>query len=144
MQEIKVNIRVPEAYHEDFRKIGNNTSQNAIQAISGYIELRRYTMRELKGVFSAAEIKYLVDMSNSSMFLPEYASNLQMLIARVEDANKFDGLADKWQVNLDIMLDKIKKLTSAQVFFLQFACYNYWYGSDDVGDLDSFVNDLTN
>lgn len=139
-EELKIHIRLPENYHESFRKIGDNTSQNAIQAITGYIELKRHTINELKGVFTPNEMKYLVDISNATMFMPEYAASLSMLLARVEDANELEGMAEKWNVDFIVFKQKVERLTAAQVYFLQLECYNYWYGSDDApGDLDKFV-----
>ena len=142
-EELKIHIRLPENYHESFRKIGDNTSQNAIQAITGYIELKRHTLNELKGVFTPNEVKYLVDISNATMFMTEYAASLSMLIARVEDANELEGMAEKWGVDFDKFKQKLEKLTASQVYFLQLECYNYWYGSDeDPGDLEVFIKTL--
>lgn len=141
MKETRINTNLPAPYAKAFEAIGeSNISQNAIFAIASYLELKRQTVKELAGIFTANELSYMVDIANATMFDPTFASQKVSLIASVEDSDRYEGTATKWNVDLKQLLSKVDKLTAAQCFFLQRETYLYWYGSDKPGNLDTFIS----
>lgn len=141
MKETRINTNLPAPYAKAFEAIGeSNISQNAIFAIASYLELKRQTVKELAGIFTANELSYMVDIANATMFDPTFASQKVSLIASVEDSDRYEGTATKWNVDLKQLLSKVDKLTAAQCFFLQRETYLYWYGTDKPGNLDEFIN----
>ena len=140
MKETRINTNLPAPYAKAFEAIGEkSTSQNAIFAISSFIEIKRQTLKELTGVFTEHELKCLVDVANSTMFDPVFAPQKVSLIASIEDSEKYESTASKWGVDLKVLLSKVDKLTAAQCFYLQRETYLFWYGSDKSGDLDEFI-----
>jgi hypothetical protein len=140
MKETRINTNLPAPYAKLFETIGEkSTSQNAVFAISSFIELKRQTIKEIAGLFTENELKYLTDIANATMFDPVFATQKLSLIAAVEDSDRYEGTAKKWDIDLKQLLSKVNKLTAAQCFFLQRETYLYWYGTNKPGVLDEFI-----
>ena len=140
MKETRINTNLPAPYAKAFEAIGeSNISQNAIFAIASFLELKRQTVKELAGIFTANELSYMVDIANATMFDPTFAAQKVSLVAAVEDSDKYEKTASMWNVELDTLLSKIYKLTAAQCFFLQRETYLFWYGDNTSGNLDEFI-----
>lgn len=140
MKETRINTNLPAPYAKAFEAIGEkSTSQNAVFAISSFIEIKRQTIKELAGIFTENELKYLTDIANATMFDPAFAAQKVSLIAAAEDSDKYEGTAEKRGVDLNALLLKVSNLTAAQCFFLQRETFLYWYGTHKPGDLDEFI-----
>jgi hypothetical protein len=140
-EELKINIRLPEHLHKGFRELGGNTSQTAILAIESCLTLRKYAVNDLIGLFTSSEWKYLIDISNATIFQPEFGANKSMLIARIQDADKLEGTGARWGVDMESFINKVCKLSYSQVYYIQLECYLYWYGQPDKSpqNLDIFI-----
>ena len=140
MKETRINTNLPAPYAKAFEAIGESSiSQNAIFAISSFIEIKRQTLKELTGIFSESELKCLVDIARSTMFDQVFAAQKVSLIASIEDSEKYESTASKWGVDLKVLLSKVDKLTAAQCFFIQRETYLFWYGDNTSGNLDEFI-----
>lgn len=78
-------------------------------------QIRRYSLNEIKGVFTPAEWCYMTDSLNGTMITVDFRCSTSALSASIEDSDTFDGLGEKWDVNVLELLQKISKLTGAQV-----------------------------
>jgi hypothetical protein len=143
MKDIRINTNLPAQYAKEFKQIGEkSTSKNAIIAIEGFIDIKKRTMKEIHGFFEEREIKYLVDIANATMFDSNFAAQKMTLIASIEDSDRYEGTGEKWDVDVQGLIGKIDKLTSAQCYFLQRETYLFWYETDKAKDLEEFVRKL--
>lgn len=143
MKDIRINTNLPAQYAKEFKQIGEkSTSKNAIIAIEGFIDIKKRTMKEIHGFFEEREIKYLVDIANATMFDSNFAAQKKTLIASIEDSDRYEGTGEKWDVDVQGLIGKIDKLTSAQCYFLQRETYLFWYETDKAKDLEEFVRKL--
>ena len=97
-----------------------------VDSMQFLLQIRAYSMREIKGLFTPAEWCYMADSLNGTIITPEFRCNTGGLIASVEDSNDFDNLAEKWKVDVDALIEKIKKLTGAQVDAVYSRVENFW------------------
>lgn len=88
---------------------------NLIESLYTLNQIRLYSSREIKGVFTENEWKYMADMMNGITITPDFRANNGALIAGIEDANSFRELGNKWDVDVPKFIEKVKKLTGAQV-----------------------------
>jgi hypothetical protein len=100
-------------------------------------QIRRTSLREIKGVFTPDEWKFMVDILNGTLITPEFRCLKEGLIAEMEDAEHFDNSATRWNLNLSEVLEKIKKLTGAQIEAIYFRIEEFW--NDDKRDLEKFA-----
>ena len=68
----------------------------------------------------------MADSLNGTIITPEFRCNTGGLIASVEDSNDFDNLAAKWKVDVGALIEKIKKLTGAQVDAIYSRIESFW------------------
>jgi hypothetical protein len=81
----------------------------------------------------------MVDMHNGTIFDP-YIASKSVLMAQIEDSNKFDDVLKKWDVNREVLLEKVSRLTNPQAFWVTLECCAFW---NDRNDLDMFLDTLT-
>lgn len=100
------------------------------------LRLYEESLAETKSRFSAAELKMLLDLSNST-----YLSTMLMgeqIIPNLEDAFALDpGMyEEKWGVNSEPMLAKLRDLTPFARACLEIWANECWYGNDSAADVD--------
>ena len=147
MAQKNITIRVSEETAEFLSKVYENTTAGAtmcveiveqmirqsgsdphtlVSSIQFLQQIRAYSMREIKGVFTAPEWCYMADSLNGTMITPEFRCNTGGLIASVEDSDDFDNLSEKWNVDVKALCDKINTLTGAQVDAVYFRIETFW------------------
>lgn len=149
-----VNTRIPTATWEWLTSIGtaggtvNTIIAEAEMAAKAGIEpwkiseslaelqmIRRRSQGELKGIFSPAEWSYMADSLNGTMITAEFRCLQGALIASVEDSDLYDGLGAKWNVDVKVLCDKVRKLTAAQVDAVFARVEAFWNSEEkDLGE----------
>lgn len=104
--------------------------------------IRAYSKRELKGLFTANEWKYLADSLNGTIITPEFRCNQGGLIASIEDSNDFNNLGAKWEVNVPEFVEKVKQLTGAQIDSVYMQIEMFWKQNESGVDIDKWANGL--
>ena len=114
-------------------------------AAEGYFEIQKRTLLELKGVFNTAELSAILDNMNGVMLTRQFQANKEMFWAHLQDGNTYEGLFEKWQIDANVLREKILSLSAAQVFFLQEEAYLFWYSDKKFGikELKSFTENLS-
>ena len=142
-------VRLSPQVEQMLTEIYGKKTPGAERASECFPYIRRHTLFELKGYFTPEELKGMVDSYNGTLMDTQWMPIKDMVIGHLEDADKFEHISTKWGFNLDQLREKIKKLTSAHVFFLQEEINRFWnydnaYASDDNSgpDLEKFVNEL--
>lgn len=118
---IRLNEKTVSAYETDYK----NATSAATQAAESFWIIRRYALNELKGIFSKEEITALCDIFNGTIIQPEF-SNKSVLIAQLEDSEKFEDISSRHGFDYEKLQSKIEQLTSAQVFFLIHEIDRFW------------------
>lgn len=123
-------------------EIHGTKSAGAVRAVEAYLAIRAHTLHEIKGMFTKNELSFLVDIQNGSMFEHKFAASASAWIARIEDTDKlFPFTVKQWEVDVKEIIEKIKTMPSAQIYFTQELIDLFW--SDDKRDLDGFIEQLT-
>ena len=99
--------------------------------------IRKRSMSELKGRFTKAEWSYMADALNGTIITPEFRCIPGALIASVEDSDRYDGLGEKWGVDVKKLTYKIEDLTAAQVDAVFTRIEEFWDSEEK--DLDKWA-----
>lgn len=132
-----VNIRMTEELLDTIKKENVSISQSVIDAINRYNVLRRISRAELKGIFSVKEWEFLADSMNGTLIDDTFCTNVGALIAHCEDSERYEGTATKWKIDLDVLIEKIKKLHGANVESLYARVDEFW--SDPKNKLEEWA-----
>ena len=100
---------------------------------------RVYVGYQLKGVFSADELKLMVDVMNSTMLNPQLAG--QHLKSNVEDGISLDHLDAKWEINGNDLISKLSDMSVPEVFFLEIWIQGFWIQSNEI-ELEDYIQAL--
>ncbi|MHC1781035.1 MAG: hypothetical protein AB9922_12450 [Bacteroidales bacterium] len=104
-------------------------------------QIRLYSRRELKGKFTREEWLFFIDSLNGSLTEARFRCNAGALMYHCHDAAELEGTANKWGVDLPVLLEKIQKtLTGAQVEALYTFIEGFWNKEDR--DLEKTANEL--
>lgn len=103
------------------------------RATESWLFLKRRTLEELKGFFTRDEMIFLVSMLNGTFFEPNMIRK-EVMIAEIEDTVRYE----QPEYNSKDLIEKIKNLSYAQLFFLVEDIYHFWYDLKEK-DLDEFI-----
>jgi hypothetical protein len=98
------------------------------------------TLGEIKGLFTNGEISLMLDVSKGLLLTPMILG--QHLPIEVEDGIDLNGLAEKWNVDRDTLLEKLERLSTTQIAVLETVLNDFWYGADQSQDLQAFLGAL--
>jgi DNA-binding Xre family transcriptional regulator len=86
------------------------------QEINEYIKMLEYSFNELPK-FSLKEKQYIADMLNGSIYSSDI-NPISYLEMQTLDSDKFDGLGEKWDINVNELYNKITKLSTFQAYVI--------------------------
>ncbi len=132
-----VSTRLDEAIIKQLEEIYQKPGTGASVAAEAYVFIRRYTLRELKGMFTREELIGMISNLNGTLQQPEFQSNPVMFAAHLEDGELYESLSKQYGFNFGTLMQKVQKLTSAQVFFLQEEIRLFW--DNDARDMEAFI-----
>jgi hypothetical protein len=139
-------IKLSQNAEKNLPEIYGKKTPGAERAVECYLYIRRHTLLELRGIFTPEELKGMVDSYNGTLMDAQWMSNKDMAVGHLEDAERFEYISQKWGFDFDKFIQKVKKLTSAQIFFLQEEINRFWnydsaYKSKEGSgpDLETFV-----
>lgn len=135
-----VSARVEDTILKQLEEIYGKPGTGASVAAEAYIYIRRYTLREIKGMFTREELIGMISNLNGTMQQPEFQANPAMFAAHLEDGEKFDFLSQQYGFDFETLMQKVQKLTAAQVFFLQEEIRLFW--DNDAREMEAFIERL--
>jgi hypothetical protein len=125
---------------EQLTALFDNRTEAVQGAVDAYVNIRKYTLRELKGIFVREELIGLIDNLNGSMLQADYQANKSMYIAHLEDGEHFENMSERFNFDFQTLINKVNSLTSAQIFFLQAEIERYWRQDSSKDDsLNKFI-----
>ena len=90
----------------------------------------KHAMEELKGIFTVSEWMFLFDSLNGTLTDNDFRFSSDALIEHNIDAQRYDGTADKWGIDLRQLNRKCRRLTSSQTDALYRRVDEYWKDPD--------------
>ena len=108
----------------------SSNDQGINQTVLGIIEehqqLLKYSEEELRGKFTPEEWTALIDLVNSQMLVPQYICVKSLMMATIEDGEKFEGTLTRHGANLGTMIKKMETLTAAQTAAMMKRAKRFW------------------
>ena len=122
----KINIAIQDSEFEMLKKLGGKQTPMAQMCLENFLYLHRVNVNELKHKFSIGEISAMLDIAKGTLFSPEWASIKKAVIVHTEEAQKYYNIDKKWQIDTNILIDKLENLSSGQILCLQFELFRFW------------------
>jgi hypothetical protein len=107
-----VNLRLPEDLVEYLKRNNDSINQAVISEINTLKRIRTVALGELKGIFTPQEWIFFADVFNSVRVEDVFRTNVGVLIATCEDAERFENTATNHRVDMPILIDKIGLLVA--------------------------------
>lgn len=124
-----ITLRLPVEQMEYLEQFDCSTNQAVVDLIDKVKAIEKYADRDIQGVFSAEEWKYLADSLNGTMVEGDFRYLKGALVASVEDSATYDSLDQKWGVDVNALSDKINGLSSSAIEAIYRRVENYWKNS---------------
>lgn len=112
-------------------------------AVKAFSRLYRKALMDIIGTFEKNELLLMLDNMNGVMLTPAIAG--QHIVHNVLDGIALDGLDKKWEIDADVLNEKLKCLSEMQLIALELWCRAYWevaYHSDS-SNIEDYVKQLT-
>ncbi|MEG6570150.1 hypothetical protein [Thermoanaerobacterium thermosaccharolyticum] len=90
-----------------------------------YFAMLDRAKKEVLHAFTESELNYIYDAFNGTILLPELSFKT-LLIAKIEDANKFDRLSEKWNVDMDKFLSELNSLSEFECYAICKIAEEFW------------------
>ncbi|MFD1820391.1 hypothetical protein [Pseudarcicella hirudinis] len=104
----------------------NSQTKNTQEFVEGFFYVYKHTLFELKGLFTRGEIIALFDMQNGLMLTPQFQASANIFCSHCQEAEELDGTFSRHGADSAIAIEKIRNLTSSQVFVLQAEIAKFW------------------
>lgn len=109
-------------------------------AIEAFLALRVSALSEVRNLgLQQKEIISIVDSLNGTMSSDaRMQANVSVFVAHMEDFESLESGISRHGANASELIEKVKKLSSAQVYFLQDEIYRWWQNQKPA-ELTEFV-----
>lgn len=140
MKSDPITFRADEEMTSMLNTMDARPTAATISVLELFTAIRKETIRELKGRFSRKEIMALADsFKNSTPRLQMMATNY-VLVGHTRDAERDFKCTSSNNANLNVLIEKLKLLSSAQGAILQLELWAFWNrNEDEIPDLEKFI-----
>ena len=121
-----ISLRLPVEMVGALEKKGNSVNRAVIESITKLNTLERYSMKELRGVFTESEWMALLDAFNGTIITTDFRYQPGFVSAQIADSDMYDGIGAKFNVDISALCEKLDKLTAAQVDSLYTRIETFW------------------
>lgn len=148
MPQINVTLNFQETIERLKEIHGGSNNENGRKSIEGYIAMRTaweaHACSVRGKIFTRAELSLLCDIQNGTIFDPNLCASQRTWLASLEDADEFDKVGEKWNVDMPGLAKKIKSLSPPEIYFYREEIDRFWqnpvaYGSP-APDLKAFCD----
>ena len=139
MANKNVTLRLPEDMVIYLQGKSDSINQAVISEISFLRRIRQVSLGEIKGLFTKEEWLFMLDAFNGTLIDEVFCANKGAFIAGCEDAERFDGAANKHGVNLKDFIDKCSVLRGANIEAIYSRISEYWIHCADI-DLNEWAD----
>lgn len=131
----RANERTIEYLTNNFPKI-NAGAEYILAAVPA--AARKFIGLDMKGKFTAGELRLMIDVMNGTMLSPEIAG--QHLGLNVADGIALDGLDEKWGVDAGMLNEKLAGMSTPELMILEVWIQGFWQAvTDHDQDLDEYI-----
>lgn len=121
-----ITLRIPEEMYDRLSSNEQGINQTVLGIIEEHQQLLKYSEEELRGKFTPEEWTALIDLVNSQMLVPQYICVKSLMMATVEDGEKFEGTLTRHGADLGTMIKKMETLTAAQTAAMMKRAKRFW------------------
>lgn len=100
------------------------------EMVEDLVALIERTKVEVLEKFTESELNYLRDMLNSTLMSPKL-SYRSVLLMQVKDADRYEGLGEKWQVEPAELQKKIEALGEFECYVIAKLVDEFWQNKKD-------------
>jgi hypothetical protein len=111
------------------RYYGEEFSARLAEIVEDYTAMVSRAKKEVAPLLSEAEWNYLRDMLNGTI-VDAGADFAAYLAMDVEDANRLDGLGEKWEIDASALAQKLKSLSFFHGYAIIKAVDEWWAKND--------------
>jgi len=134
----KVMIIISNVLMEEIRKRHPENISNGLRTVlEDYFTVEKLVLRELKGYFTQNELQFIADALNGLIFTPLFPAS-EVLKDELEKSEIYEKKAQKWNVNLNELFEKIDNLSESQIYVFIRAVEDAW----KKGKINEFVQSL--
>lgn len=124
-----VTLRLPIEQVEYLEQFDGSLNQSIVNLIDKVRTIEKYADRDIQGVFSEEEWKYLADSLNGTFVDGDFRFSKGALVAGVEDSATYDNLDKKWGVDVKILTYRINGLSSSAIEAIYRRVGDFWKNS---------------
>ena len=117
---IRLSSRAEDKY-KDFKSLYGGVSM----AAESWPFLRLFAIQELKRKLKKGEIAAIADAYNG-IEIDVSMSTPAIVAESLRDAEEFEKLSLKWEINMNELIKKVESLTTAQTYFLILEVHRFW------------------
>ena len=138
METKTITIRIPEDVEKYLTRNGDKINPEVISTVRRLKRIREVAMAELKGVFTENEWSFIFDLTKGLIIDDNFSSSKGVLIAQIEDSEKYDGLATKHFADVSKMMEKIKTLHGSNIDAIYERAVAFWSQQNDIKEWCKF------
>lgn len=142
---MKTTVNLSDSVMSDLKMVyGKYENQTTIisHALESFAALQKRVKTQLKGVFTQNELLAIIDNLNGTMFQADFMTSKEMFLHHLQDGNSFEGLYQKWEIDVKSFEAKINALDNFSAFFLQEWAMRFWNFNHRNLDLNTYVAEL--
>ena len=138
METKTVTIRIPEDVEKYLTRNGDKINPEVISTVRRMKRIREVAMAELKGVFTENEWSFIFDLTKGLIIDDNFFSSQGVLIAQIEDSEKYDGMATRHFADVSKMVEKIKTLHGSNIDAIYERAAAFWSQQNDIKEWCKF------
>lgn len=138
METKTVTIRIPEDVEKYLTRNGDKINPEVISTVRRMKRIREVAMAELKGVFTENEWSFIFDLTKGLIIDDNFSSSQGVLIAQIEDSEKYDGMATRHFADVSKMVEKIKTLHGSNIDAIYERAAAFWSQQNDIKEWCKF------
>ena len=139
MSKKALTPRITETSEKFYEENFSSLTSGATYVLELFPRLHQYIVSGLRRVFTTAELKLMVDAFNTLALTPGLAG--QHVLAEIEDAIYVEKLDEKWGVDVDSFLPKLRSLDRTHAACLEIHLKGFWAQFSQYGiPLDEWID----
>ncbi|MCT4602472.1 MAG: hypothetical protein N4A59_06185 [Marinifilum sp.] len=120
-----INARIFKETASKLEKLFGKETTGVAFAAEIYTPLSYQMLKDVKGVFSEKELKAMIDNHNGTM--PDFQfMGKQFLVAHCQDGDTYEGMAEKWEIDINDLVSKIENCSNAGIFYFHSEIFRFW------------------
>lgn len=133
-----IAIRIPVEYWDYLENKEGSMNGAIVDCIEKTVLFEKYAMRDIQDVFSPDEWKYMADSLNGVVIDGDFRYISSALVANIEDADKYEMLGGKWNVDVKKLCDKVSRLSCSSIDAIYRRVEALW--NDSLIDMDEWAD----